>query len=304
MIIKENGKLYNIDEETGLVTEASVVEEPEAVPSVEEFAEDFRTGDRVAVDNEEGTIISIISSVYGPAFGVRFDDGGVDEYPEEKLTRVETEEPDYETPVKEVLARYATYETLPSYTRDEIEAKVEEARNLNLRAKALITDSKLSFSDQVELDRVVLATGTDLLDFKTLKDSTEANEEYLNSFNDSRFELASEFKNTASYGAADDASWVDSAFNDIEATTDADLAVAAQEMVDRLTVEQLQDEEIVSLSSSYQTDRLMADEEQTAKFASFVREAASKKIEAQPEVEETGVDESDLDDFDTSALYL
>ncbi len=304
MIIKENGKLYNIDEETGLVTEASIVEEPVEVLEVAEFADDFRTGDRVAVDNEEGTIISIISSVYGPAFGVLFDDGGVDEYPEDKLSRIETEEPDYETPIKEVLARYSTYETLPSYTREEIEAKIDEARNLNLRAKALITDSKLSFSDQVELDRVVLATGTDLLDFKTLKDSAEANEEYLNSFADSRFEMAEQFKNTASYGAADDASWVDSAFNDIEETTDADLAVAAQEMVDRLSVEQLQDEEFVSLSSSFQTERLVADEEQTAKFAGFVREAASKKVEAQPVAEETEVDESDLDDFDTSALYL
>lgn len=206
MIIKENGKLYNIDEETGLVTEASLIEEPEEVVVTEEYAEDFRTGDRVAVDNEEGTIISIISSIYGPAYGVLFDDGGVDEYPEDKLARVETEEPDYETPVKEVLARYATYETLPSYTRDEIEVKIEEARNLNLRAKALITDSKLSFSDQVELDRVVLSTGTDLLDFKTLKDSAEANEEYLKGFADSKFEMAEQFKNTASYGAADDAS--------------------------------------------------------------------------------------------------
>lgn len=75
-------------------------------------------------------------------------------------------------------------------------------------------------------------------------------------------------------------------------------------MVDRLSVEQLQDEEIVSLSSSFQTDRLVADEEQTAKFASFVREAAAKKIEAQEGTEEVEVDESDLDDFDTSALYL
>lgn len=94
MIIKENGKLYNIDEETGLVTETSFDSEPEEVVVVEEFQDDFRTGDRVAVDNEEGTIISIISSVYGPAIGIQFDDGSIDEYPEERLSRVQTEEPD------------------------------------------------------------------------------------------------------------------------------------------------------------------------------------------------------------------
>lgn len=206
MIIKENGKLYNIDEETGLVTEASSVETPEEVIEAEELRDELRIGDRVTVGQEEGTIVSIISSVYGPAFGVRFDDGGLDEYPEERLARVETPEPDYETPVKEVLSRYEVYETLPSYTRDEIEAKIAEARHLNLRAKALITDSKLAFSDQVELDRVVLATGTDLLDFKTLKDSAEANEEYLSGFQGAQFEMAPQFKNTASYGATDDAS--------------------------------------------------------------------------------------------------
>ena len=75
-------------------------------------------------------------------------------------------------------------------------------------------------------------------------------------------------------------------------------------MVDRLTIEQLQDEEFVAMASSYQTERLVATDEQTKKFAEFVREAASKKIEAQPVVEDTEVDESDLDDFDTSALYL
>ena len=304
MIIKENGKLYHIDEETGLVTEASIDQAPEDVVEVEELDQEFRTGDRVTVGNEEGTIISIISSVYGPAFGVVFDDGGIDEFPEDRLSRVESEEPDYETPVKEVLARYATYETLPSYTREEIDVKMAEARNLNLRAKALITDSKLAFSDQVELDRVVLATGTDLQDFQVLRDSSEANEEYLSQFADSRFELAPEFRNTASYGASDDASWVDSAFNDIEATTDADLAVAAQEMVDRLTIEQLQDDEIVSLSSSFQTDRLVADEEQTEKFAGYVKEARAKRLDAHTEVKEAAVEDTDLDDFDTSALYL
>lgn len=303
MIIKENGKLYNIDEETGLVTEASSVETPEEVIEAEELRDELRIGDRVTVGQEEGTIVSIISSVYGPAFGVRFDDGGLDEYPEERLARVETPEPDYETPVKEVLSRYEVYETLPSYTRDEIEAKIAEARHLNLRAKALITDSKLAFSDQVELDRVVLATGTDLLDFKTLKDSAEANEEYLSGFQGAQFEMAPQFKNTASYGATDDASWVDSAFHDIEETTDADLAVTAQEMVNRLSVEQLNDAETVALSSSFQLETLVATDEQKEKFASYVQAAIEEKLGSTETIEDEVVDES-LEDFDTSSFYL
>lgn len=94
MIIKENGKLYNIDEETGLVTEASDIEEPSDVIEADELAQEFRTGDRVAVGDEEGTIISIISSIYGPSFGIRFDDGSIDEFLEDRLAHVETSEPD------------------------------------------------------------------------------------------------------------------------------------------------------------------------------------------------------------------
>lgn len=303
MVIKENNKLYNIDEETGLVTEASVVNDAEEVVDTDEYQDDFRTGDRVTVDGEEGTIVSIISSVYGPAFGIAFDDGSVDEYPEEKLSRAETEEPDYETPLKEVQARFAAYEVLPAYTRGEIEAKSDEARNLNLRAKALITDSKLSYAEQMELDRIVLTTGTDLEDFKVLRDAENANEDYIRQFEGSRFELASEFRNVARVGAADDASWVDNAFVDIEETNDADLAVAAQQLVDNLTVEQLQDEEFVAMASSFPLEYLAATEEQTAKFASYVKEASEKKIADYEPVEET-VDESDLDDFDTASLYI
>src|SRR5688572_13630609 len=114
MIIRENGKLYNIDDETGLVTEASFDEaREEDVIEADEY-QDLRVGDRVTVDEEEGTVISIVSSIYGPAFGVRFDDGGVDEYLEDRLSRVETEAPDFETPFKEIVARFSTYEGSPA----------------------------------------------------------------------------------------------------------------------------------------------------------------------------------------------
>jgi hypothetical protein len=304
MIIEENGKLYNIDDETGLVTEASLVEAHEEDVIVAEEYQDLRVGDRVSVDGDEGKIVTIISSMYGPAFGVQFDDNSFDEYPEEKLSRVQTDDVDYETPLKEVQARFAAYEQTPAYTREEIVAKETEARNLNLRAKALITDQKCSYADQVELDRIILTTGTDLKDYQVLKDSEEANQEYLDSFKDSRFELAEQFKSTSSYGAVDDASWVDSAFHDIEETDDVDLATAAIEMVDAMSIDHLKDDEMVSLASSFQTERLVATDEQKETFANYVEQARQDRLSNHTEVKEASVEDTLDDDFDASALYL
>lgn len=171
-----------------------------------------------------------------------------------------------------------------------------------MRARALITDSKLPYADQVHLDRVILATNVDLEDLKFLRDSVEANDEYIDTFKNSQFST-SEFHNVAAIGATDDVSWVDVAFTDIEETTDADLAVAAQEMVDNLSLEQLKDDELVNLSSSFQQERLFVTEEQALKFASYVKEARAKKLAEEQPAEEV-VEESDLDDFDPSSLYI
>lgn len=177
------------------------------------------------------------------------------------------------------------------------------ARDLNLRAKALITDSKLSLSDQIELDRIVLATGTDLLDFKTIRDSAEANKEYMDQFEKSRFELAGDFQTGASVGATDDISWVNDYFTDIEETTDADLAVAATEMVNNLSIEQLQDETVLQISSAFRLEGLAATEEQAEKFVKYVKASVAEKL-ANYEPVENEESLPDLDDFDTSSLYL
>jgi hypothetical protein len=300
MIIKENGKLYHIDEETGLVTEASAVETEEVIDA-DELREELRTGDRVTVNDEEGTIISIVSSVYGPAIGVRFDDGSVDEFDEMQLERVASEAPEWETPFKEVVGRYEAYEQLPAFTREEIEMKMAEARELNLQAKTLIKDTA-TFADQAELDRVIVSTSTDLKDLTEIRDSEEANAEYVGRMNSVGYELDDRWKDSHRVGAGDDISWVEDAFSDIEDTNDADLAAAAVEMVNSFSAEQLADDEFVALASSYQHERLSATEEQKAKFAGYVKQAAAdKKPVEQPKTAST---DEDLDNFDASALYL
>jgi hypothetical protein len=300
MIIEENGKQYHIDEETGLVTEASVVTEPDVV--VEEMQNEFRIGDRVSINDELGTVISIIGSVYGPAIGVRFDDQSIDEFSEEQLSHVDIPAPDYETPVKEVIERYAAYQELPIYTSDEIETKTQEGRWLNLRAKSLITDTKLPLGDQVELDKIVLATGTDLLDLKHL--ASVEDDEYAEKLTTNRWSIGDQFLSRASMGTSEDASWVSGALEDMETTTDEDLAKRAQEMVSLLPEDKLEDEAFVALASSYQEEYLFVTEEQAEKFKELVKHAIEfRQQELNTKVASTE-EPDDLDDFDTSSLYI
>lgn len=74
-------------------------------------------------------------------------------------------------------------------------------------------------------------------------------------------------------------------------------------MVNRLSVEQLNDAETVALSSSFQLETLVATDEQKEKFASYVQAAIEEKLGSTETIEDEVVDES-LEDFDTSSFYL
>jgi len=306
MIVQENGRYYQIDEETGLVTEAKAEDLPEGaeVISADDLQEEFRIGDRVEADGALGEIVSITSSVYGPAFGVRFDDGGVDEYPEMALKRSAVEKPDFETPVDEVLQRFEAYQNMPALTNDEIDRKEKEARWLNLRARALCTDSKLAFSSQNDLHHVVLVTREDLNDIDTLREQSADNQEYVASFN--RYKVASEF---SGYGGAlgmkGDASWLDNALEGMEVveTTDTNLAARATEVVASLSREQLENDETVQIAASYQRDYLQLDDDQARKFSSYLESARQERLKEPQEKVASTTDES-LDDFRPESLYL
>lgn len=293
MIVEEGSRKFNVDEETGLVTEA-----------VEDYADEFRIGDRVQVDEETGTIISITASVYGPAFGVRFDDGGVDEYPELSLKRATVEEPEYESPLAEILARFEAYEKLPSITNDELATKEKEARLLNLQARSLITDSKLAFNDQNALGKVVLVTSGDLEKIKELREHSQESQEYLGKFN--RYKISETLDSGAVLGMKGDASWLESALDgmEVEETTDADLAARAVEVVSSFSKGQLEDEEFMTLAATYHHEYLQMDDDRAKKFDALLARARQERLKNIPGTEKEASAEDDITDFDASALYL
>jgi len=305
MIVEENGKLYDVDEQTGQVRLAST----EAAPQEDETSleREFRTGDRVEVDGEAGTIIAITASLYGGAYGVRFDDGGIDEFSETDLKVSKAVKVAHATPTAEVLARFEAYQELPHYTNDEIATKEEEARWLNLRAAALASDSKLVLSDQTQLGKVVLVTGNDLLDLKELREQSEESAEYLGRFN--RYKIADEISGYgAGLGSKGDASWLDDAITGMEVveTTDADLAVRAAELVAAFDKKQLEDDEFMTVASSYHKGYLQMTEDDAKKFDGYLAHARTERLKELPaeSAEKTASADDDLDDFDTAALFL
>ena len=305
MIVQENGIFYNIDEDSGLVTEASIESlDPELIQS---FDEDIHIGNRVEVKGELGQVISIVSSVYGPAFGIRFDVGSIDEFSEDQLKKSTVEKIDFDTPLSEIFARFAAYESLPMYTENEVAVKESEARVLNLRAKSLITDKKLSFSDQTKLDEIVLVTGVDLLDIKEAKINLQVNQDYLNSFN--KYKIADTVHSMGGgLGLHGDASWLHSGVDGMEVveTTETDLAARAVEIVGRFTEAQLTDDEFMKEAMSYQHEYLQNNPADAEKFVSYVETAREDKLKELKTNKVASIedDQSDINDFDSSALYL
>lgn len=289
MVVEENGRLYNIDDETGLVTEASTVQP-------EELEDEFRLGDRVEVLGSVGKIVSMVPSYYGVAFGVRFDDGNFDEFVEGQLKRSSVEAPTYSSPHLEVMARYAAYQELPTYTNDELDEKETEAKWLRLRATTLVGDKSLSNGEQNDLGTVLLATTQDLRDIEELRHTTEDNQRYLAGFN--QYRIADDITGGgAAMGGKDDASWLDSAAEGmtVTETTDVDLAARATEVVSILTREQLQDDEFMSVASSYQHKYLQLTPDQVKQFNKYLAEARQSRIKDLPETKTASV-EYNLDD--------
>jgi hypothetical protein len=310
MKIEENGKVYNLDPNTGLITEASVkgeatlnIAEPKSVVAEVKVL----LGSRVEADGQLGEVVSKTNSPYGEVFGIRFDDQSVGEFVASQLTLSDIEPIDFATPINEVTSRYDAYEELPSYTKEEIEAKQREARWLNLRAKALITDKNTGLSDQIALDHIVVSTATDILDLKESMESADLAHEadYLSSFNEYEIGGQYDYSSGVTMGSQGDASWLIEAADDFEyqGTTEADLASKAVEIVSKFTREQLETPGFIKDAMGFQADYLNMDEDQQAAFAAYVDMARDEKLAEEPEAKIAAVEE-DLDDFDTSALYV
>jgi len=185
----------------------------------------------------------LIPSIYGTVVGVKFDDGRVDEFDASQLNRVESQAPVFDTKSNELLHDFAEYNELPANTLEEVEKKEKIARGLNLRAKALVTDSSISLSERINLDAVVTATSVDAMDLKEshklLLESE--NKDYLDSR--PKFALDSEFGGWGSRARTktnEDISWV----NELEVESMGEewyprLPGLANNAVANLTVEEL-----------------------------------------------------------------
>jgi hypothetical protein len=171
----------------------------------------------------------------------------------------------------------------------------------------LVTDPKLALSDQNELGRIVLVTGTDLLDLKEARELSDETASYLDSFN--KYRLATEIRGGgAIMGASGDASWLEEGEDGMEVaeTTDADLAITATQLVSEFSEAQLQDEEFMAAARSYQYEYLQMDEAEQRHFDTLVESARTARLNELPKIaKQASVEvEDELANFDASRLFL
>jgi hypothetical protein len=295
--IEENGKVYSVDEDTGLVVEARE-------------SEDFNLSDRVEVDGVPGKVISKTTSVYGPVVGVRFDSGETGEFLAQDLNHTSVEPIRFDTPLDQVKADWERYQELPGYTLEQVEDKARLARSLNVTAKALVTDRRTALSDQVLLDSIVISTGTDLLDMKEQVERLTVGESY--SDNLPRYNIPNEIISSSSY-SKDDASWLglaaEEAKNDVDTFDwDSFLTSEALRATASLTKEQLESNDFMEAVASYSEERMPVGfngnlREQFNDLLTEARHDALAAREASAQTRTAKVVE-ELADFNDAQLYL
>ena len=131
--IVEDGKRYVINDE-GIITEAAVEEISKEEDVVE--AQPLSRGDRVEVEGRLGEVITHDPyGLYGPTFGIRFDDGDHGAYLEDVISKTEVEKVQYDTPISQLKADWEEYQKLPGITADEIDEKSAILTHTNAHIK-------------------------------------------------------------------------------------------------------------------------------------------------------------------------
>lgn len=308
MVIEENGKLYDINEETGLVTLAAEVSKGlEDEPVVET---PLAMGDRVEVASMPGVIVAKNPGVYGDVYAVRFDEGDTGEYLSDVISKSKIEVTAGTDALSNLKEQFVAYENLPAITEAEIEHKLHVAEQLQREAKTIMGRYS-NVGDQAQIDRIAYQMSIDLRELAKARDHAQmaANEDYLN--RQPSFHAAENFTSGgASMGiaAGGDASWLELEAEDFPYTevTDGDLATRAAETVAQFNRQQLEDDSFVSDAASFQATYLgiQNDNEKKAKFARLVESERRSKL-AQP-VKETKVAaaEDDIGGFDATALFV
>lgn len=310
-IVTENGKRYEIDD-NGMVVSATTVQVDNDA-QVQPVEQPLALHERVEVEGRLGKVVTrAVPTVYGPTVGIRFDDGDVGEYLQEHVARSEEEAIRYDQPLDQVRADWEAYQELPAYTVDEVDDKAKAARGINITAKALVTDKRTSFADQLVLDEMVLTTGTDLYDLKAKQDqlTLTGGEGWLEA--QPKYRLPEEIVNSTSR-SSEDVSWLLVAADDAanEADTfewDQHLSNEALRATSRLTEEQLESDDFMAAVQSYREDTMPVgyDNGKRELFASLLeqaRTAALDECRATATARVASVQE-ELEDFNDAQLFL
>lgn len=174
---------------------------------------------------------------------------------------------------------YEAYLEMPQDTAEEINEKAHKARELNLRAKAAVTNSRIPLDEQIAYDAIVTGTGVDILDLKSAESFAKAAEEdYLSSL--PKYRLPEELSPVHGSDRGGDASWLFDAANEFVPSVheDEELARRATRAVSQFSRTQLEDEDLMDLALIYATDEL-ADPTKNEKFASLFKEARAQRVE-------------------------
>jgi hypothetical protein len=296
-IVAENDQAYLIKDSK--VVAAFTIEDIDALPEPVEPV--FEIGTRVAYNKKLGTIITRDVSMYGPFFGIKFDDGSLGEYEASDLTTSVVPSPNFDSPIEEIRAEWQEYQDMPKDTLDQIETKSSVARSLALRAKALKTDKNTAFSDSILLDKVATATEVDLLDLKTAKDVLTSNDEFGDYL--AGLPTKAELK-TIRTGADEDVSWLQDMDPVDEEERKVEITTLASAMVRKFTKEELENEEFIRTAIGYQISDLNLNEDEVKYFEDTLKEASKEKL-AQVVEKTASVEEEpfDLENYDAEELY-
>lgn len=300
-IVAEKDKAYLVKQ--GHVVQAFDIEDIDAQEEVEVEADPFEIGSRVAYYEKLGTVATKDVSVYGPFYGVKFDDGSWGDHEAIDLSSSVIPSPNFDSPVAEIKNEWEEYQNLNSDTLDQIQTKASIARSLNLRAKALKTDKNTPFSDSILLDRVATVTDVDLLDLKTAEDIIQSNDEvgdYL-----SGLPTKAEFK-TIKGSADEDTRWLENMELEPERDWDHELTDIAMNIVTKFDREQLEDDNFVQSAVDNQAAYLSLDDTKRQYLAKVVNVAKQEKLAEQvikTASTEVPTPPIDLDSEDLSDLY-
>lgn len=305
--VNENGKTYTIENGRVVAAVDAQVETQE-----EEVAKSLAIKDRVLHGKKLGNVVHIGKSIYGDALAVQFDDGSFGEFLEEQLERAETEKlaKVAGAPTADGFeAEYNEYTAMPEDTLEEIEDKMKVGRALNLRAKALATNSRNTLADSIMYDRIVTATALDSDDLKDAQQSARVVADYDYFEQLPRYEMPETVRGAWGMTRGGDASWLGAEELEVEPITEGELAKMATLAVAQLDKEQLEDKDFMRQVINYRNEFLPKDQAVRTRFAGLLNEARKAKLSSKAPVVEAEVmrdldgNEVDLDSIPVESIF-